>query len=997
MTQSHIQTWNTVVTPHADILADQLRIDTYAVNLGQVVQNDTQMPLIYRDPHMFFEATYLTTALDSVLKEVFRVLCGGTGDRVFLLRTPFGGGKTHTLLALYHLANARAQLNDIPELSNIPSPGPVRTAIFSGLATGSIDQQRAKTLWGDLAWQIGKAEGYNLVAEQDRALVAPGASLIMQLIGNKPTLFLLDEILNYVENAMAVGVGESNLGRQTILFLQRLTEAVAASPNAAMVYSLQASDREASGNLELLDTLSRIGQRLNAIREPVTGDEVLSVVQRRLFARPTLEKQLLEDQQRRLVANAYAASYKSFLLGTFSNQEAEQKAEQLRERIRRSYPFHPALLDLMSERWNSIPGYQRTRGALQFLATVIHALWKRQGVTMHNQPLIGPGDIPLENSQVRTNFLAQVGEQTQSQYDAVIRADLLGEQAGARIVDALLIRENPNLQLCEPGTRLATAAMLYSFDGRSAQYRGVTESDLLRVCLIPHDLERNVLQRALYDLNERLLYLHRRAGVYLFETQANLNKMIMDENQRRTGEEVEERMLIEFNKMLNPESKGMKSKRESIGLKSVTWPQDTDDVDDRIPEFQVVYLAPEWLDAHPDPLAQERDMRRFVEQHGNRPRDYHNGLALAVPNRHTAETAKNAVRSLMTLEILQNRRYAIELAPHQMAELSERKQSVEKEMKSALLLLYEHVYTPISNNKPDPIFVFQKVTVLDHSQAPELPTRMREALNNRAVYESVNPNKIVDLTRLNESTSVEKQFYRVSDIITGFFSYYKWTHIWNEQVVRNAVVQGVKNRTFAYVANARKDQDGNLILGSQSTNSIQFGNEIVAAELDMGEGAFLLSGSYAEQLQASFVAKVAPVVESVSTPVNGISSVGVPPVQGGFTYQPSVGTGSTIREPGGYTAPPLFGDPMPPPARPAAPGQGGKRYRLRVQVNMDQFYDAIKALQALSEENTDTMDILVIATAKPGQAYNRNKLYNRVVEPMVEGSNVDVIEEQVEE
>ena len=616
---------------------------------------------------------------------------------------------------------------------------------------------------------------------------------------------------------------------------------------------------------------------------------------------------------------------------------------------------------------------------------------------MHNQPLIGPGDIPLENSQVRTNFLAQVGEQTQSQYDAVIRADLLGEQAGARIVDALLIRENSNLQLYEPGTRLATAAMLYSFDGRSAQYRGVTESDLLRVCLLPPDLDRNILQRALYDLNERLLYLHRRAGVYLFETQANLNKMIMDENQRRTPEEVEERMLIEFNKMLSPESKGMKGKRESIALKSAVWPQDTDEVDDRVPEFQLVYLAPDWLDKHPDASSQERDMRRFIEQYGNRPRDYHNGLALAVPNKHAAETAKNAVRSLMTLEILQNRRYAIELTPQQMAELTERKQSVEKEMRSAFLLLYEYIYVPVSN-RIGPVFVFQKVTVLDHSQAQELPTRMREALNTRAVYESVNPNKIVELTLLNEAEAIEKQFYRVSDITVGFFSYYKWTHIWNEQVVRNAIVQGVKNRTFAYVANARKDQDSNLILGSQSASSIQFGNEIVAGELDMGEGAFLLSASYAEQLLASFAAKTTPVVEPVATPANGVPPVDMPPVQGGFSYQsPSGGAGSTVKEPGGYTSRPLFEESVPPASRPVAPGQGGKRYRLRVQVNMDQFYDAIKALQALSEENTDTMDILVIATARPGQAYNRNKLYNRVVEPMVEGSDVNVIEEQVEE
>src|SRR6266496_4195579 len=423
-----IPAWNRVVTPHTDIVQGQLSMDAYAVNLGKVVQGDKSVRPVYGDARAFFEATYLTAELRRILSDVLGVLAGESGNRVLQLRTPFGGGKTHTLLSLYHLARSRHLLSDMPDLSSLPDPGAVRIAVISGVDTGAADSsaQRHRTLWGELAWQLGGPEGYGLVAEQDRLSVAPGGDVLSRLIGNIPTLLLLDEVLTYVENAMGVVVGESTLGRQTILFLQRLTEVVANSPQAAMVYSLQASEQEAGGNLELLGILGKLVQRLNAIREPVSGDEVLRVVQRRPFAN------LGDENHHQQVASAYAEVYRGFLMaGGVSSQAAQQQSEQLRSRIAQSYPFDPALIDLMRERWGSLPSYQRTRGALQFLATSIHALWAGN---VQAQPLLGPGDIPVADGQVRSTFLAQVGEQTQ--YDAVLQADLLGPYAGARTVDA---------------------------------------------------------------------------------------------------------------------------------------------------------------------------------------------------------------------------------------------------------------------------------------------------------------------------------------------------------------------------------------------------------------------------------------------------------------------------------------------------------------------------------------------------------------------------------
>jgi Protein of unknown function (DUF499) len=885
-TQQHssgvtLPTWNRVVTPHSDIIQGQLAMDTYAVNLGKVVQGDNSVRPVYRDARAFFEATYLTTELRRILTDVFSVLAGKSGDRVLQLRTPFGGGKTHSLLSLYHLAHSRQLLGDLPELSSLPDPGTVRLAVISGVDIGAADTytHNRRTLWGELAWQLGGPEGYGLVAEQDRLGVAPGGDVLSRLIGDTPTLLLLDEVLLYVENAMGVVVGESTLGRQTITFLQRLTEVVAASSHAAMVYSLQASEQEAGGNLELLGILGKLVQRLNAIREPVSGDEVLRVVQRRLFSK------LGDEIQRQRVASAYAEGYRGFLLaGGTSAQLAQQQAEQVRGRILQSYPFHPLLLDLMRERWSALPSYQRTRGALQFLATAVHALWAGN---VQTQPLLGAGDVPLTDSQVRTSFLAQVGEPTQ--YDAVIQSDLLGPQAGAHIVDALLVQESPHLQLYLPGTRIATAALLYSFGGSSQLERGVFENELLSACLCP-GLDRNILQTALHDLNERLLYLHRRELRYRFETQPNLNKMIVDENQRRDSEEIEDRLRQECGKAIGNE-RG-----------AVVWPEDTHEVRDRLPEFQVVYLSPLWLDAHPDKEKQEQGMRRYIEQCGSTPRRYRNGLTLAVPDRRMVEAVRNAVRLILTLELLQSQSKQRQLTPQQDAELAERKRNAENELRGGFSQLYPVVYTPQSVEYGGQTYVFDALTVQSYSQAPQVHTRIKEALRNRVV--------------------------------------------WDERVVRQAIIVGIKNRTFAYVANAHKDKQENLVLSGPASATVHFGKDVPAHEIDMGEGAFLLSAAFAQQLltpPAPPKIEPAPVADVPTS--TGEIQPGQQPLQ---VYIPAGEEGKTMVN---DALSPTLAAPVPPPAKPVAPGQGGQRYRLRMRIKPGDFFEVTKALERLNDRS----------------------------------------------
>ena len=342
---------------------------------------------MYRDARAFFAATYLTGGLRRLLTDVLRGLAEGKGDRVLQLRSPFGGGKSHTLAALYHAAHH-------PERTDLTGFGKpvrsVRVAVFDGekfdVQGRVMDGRPVQTMWGMLAAQLGC---YDVVAHHDATRGAPGGDVIAQMLGDQPTLLLLDEVLKYLERASAEPVLDSTLGRQVQDFLQSLSVEVARAPRAVMVYSLQASVREAMGNQASLDMLDHLTSRVDAKREPVTGDEILPVLRRRLLDQDP------DPAAATAAATAFATAITraraSHALDEASRRAAEDDRLALHRRIEAAYPFHPALIDIMTERWASLPDFQRTRGALRFLSVCLYTL-KRDNQA---RALLGPGDIPI--------------------------------------------------------------------------------------------------------------------------------------------------------------------------------------------------------------------------------------------------------------------------------------------------------------------------------------------------------------------------------------------------------------------------------------------------------------------------------------------------------------------------------------------------------------------------------------------------------------------------
>jgi len=501
-----------------------------------VATGDPMTPKVYRDADAFFAATYITTDLYKLLEEVLASLAGkGSYYRVLKLRSPFGGSKSHTLAALLHAARLRKSLNQIPSCKGLADPGAVDVAVFDGekfTAAGGKEVgtgRTVNTMWGWLAWQIG-AKAYQVFEKHDRERICPQGDEIRAMLAaeGRPVLLLLDEVLKYMEAAGSVILGDSTLQRLALNFLHNLTVEIANSRHAVLVYSLQWSARQALGNIALLQTMDALVSRVDQVREPVTGDEVLAVIKRRLLGdEPPSEAGIA-------VAQAYCNVIGGFLQAgadsAAGKQDAQHQTVELRTRIQAAYPFHPALIDVMNGRWTSVDGYQRTRGALRFLATTLRAAKAGKSA----KPLLGPGEIDLSDADVRNAMLKDL-DPTQA-YDAVIKSDIVGPNARAKRIDDRLGAQVPALANVRPASRLATAILTYSFGGLKRQDDaqmlppGVTEMELLTACIGP-DLDSVTANSVLSDLRNSCLYLHFDGVRYCFKKDPNVTKLIEDAEQ----------------------------------------------------------------------------------------------------------------------------------------------------------------------------------------------------------------------------------------------------------------------------------------------------------------------------------------------------------------------------------------------------------------------------------------------------------------------------------
>ena len=520
-----MQPWFKNIRPHKDIQDGHLDESIFAANLAEVAAGTGRE--IYTNPEMFFQKTYFTAGLKNIAKRVVQGLNGGqdADNRVISLQTGFGGGKTHTLISLFHLAkwgkkSIRSKHTKVLlETTGEPKFDSAHIAVFTNntndpLQGRKVDGFTIRTIWGDLAYQLGGAAAYEIIKANDEKQIAPKGLFKKVLEHCKPCLILIDELADYCVSASAVKVEASNLSDQTVSFLQELSEAVTGTDNCVLIATLPANAQELAASpisSQILTALENRITRIAANMKPVEDDEIFEVVRRRLF------EDLGSEDEIEKVISSYAFLYQSLL----SEIPSYALKAEYREKLKKSYPFHPELVDMFRLRWASNPFFQRTRGVLRLLAAIVSDLWKRQTSLTGSQYLIHTSDVVLSNIEALTS---QITILNGASWDSVIAADVSGTSSNAFRID----NDIKALGKYSLTQGIAATVLLGTF-GSKGQNKGVG-IDEIKLCMVkPDGFNHNDINGAIDRMEGNAHYLYYSStGIkkYWFDTTPNVNILI---------------------------------------------------------------------------------------------------------------------------------------------------------------------------------------------------------------------------------------------------------------------------------------------------------------------------------------------------------------------------------------------------------------------------------------------------------------------------------------
>jgi hypothetical protein len=601
--------WYKTVIPRKEVREGRsFSPDEFAIALEQVVAGTA--PLDYRDPAQFFSRTCFTRALTDHAGLVLRRLTGRTENTapVLTLITQFGGGKTHTLTSLYHLANTGPQaaaLPGVPELlreADIVEAPSARVGVFVGNAWDPAEGR--ETPWIDLARQLAGDQGVAVLGDSSRT-TPPGTEALTRVFAaaNGPVLLLFDEVLNFVNR-------HRGMAEKFHAFVQNLTVAVTGSAHAAAVISLPRSQVEMTAwDQEWQDRITKVVRRV--ARDLIANDEseISEVVRRRLF------EDLGPNSTRERVARTHADwcfERSAWLPSEWTSVDTavtrSKGRQHLRKRFEACYPFHPATLSVFQRKWRALPQFQQTRGALAMLAQWISWAAREQFRQARDEPLITLGSAPLHVPDFRAVVLGQLGE---SRLDAAVDADLAAETAHAGALDA-----DTKGPLRDIHRRVGTAIL---FESSGGQVDKVAHLPELRFALGGPDVDTTTIDNAASAL-ERAGFFMRKVGTdgYRIHHQATLRKVVSD---RRASLDEETEIKPALHKIVQEEFE----RGSAIPLSC--FPTDGDAVGDS-PRLTVVVLDPskEW---HDDGQLTKR-IGRWTRQRGKSPRLYPSALVWCV-------------------------------------------------------------------------------------------------------------------------------------------------------------------------------------------------------------------------------------------------------------------------------------------------------------------------------------------------------------------------------
>jgi predicted AAA+ superfamily ATPase len=685
-----LRPWREVLAPHDDVATGNFKAAEFAADLYKVSAT-ADADRDYADPVTFFSRTYLTEGLRDLITRAVRRLTGDeNASPVVNLQTNFGGGKTHSMLALWHLAAAvdrvrypqelQEQLDGLPY---VELAGVHRVALVGNhlAVTGSEkpDGTHVNTIWGELAWQLGGREAYEIVAESDARSTPPGQKLHELLSAYAPAVILIDEWVAYARTL----VGRSDLPAGTFddqfTFAQLLTEAVTATPGVLLAISIPASESGDEGGivlgnaeevggengLEALRRLQNVVRRVADQWRPASSSEAFHIVRQRLFKAPDGEALAAINQTARGFVELYHKYPDEF--------PREARDGSYEDRIKATYPIHPELFERLYQDWSGLERFQRTRGVLRLMNTVIHELWEAGD----QSALIMPGSIPIAASEVNS----ELTQYLQDAWKAVIDADVDGESSEPVRID----RERPLFGQRSITRRLARTVFFGAAPTIDSAQKGLEVQRVFLGTAVPGDQPGN-FHSALATLGDRATYFYNASGKYWYDLQANITRRAKDQAERVHIQEVYKEIIQRL---------GGQAKSPGGFARVHVCPDDSADIPD-LDEARLVVLHPRLTYQRRTPAQSEamRFAHAAAERRGTANRTYRNMVVFLAADHERMAELEHAVREYLGWKGVLADADALDLRGSQRLQASERMGKASETVDSRLALTYQWVLVP---------------------------------------------------------------------------------------------------------------------------------------------------------------------------------------------------------------------------------------------------------------------------------------------------------------
>ncbi len=698
---ANLKPWRDVVTPHRDVASGRYQQAEFAADLWQVHLGEGTDE--YRNPVEFFRRTYLTESLKRMLVGAVQRLAGQGGDPVVQLQTNFGGGKTHSMLALYHLfsGTAPSELASIDAVmkeagaKSLPAPRRVvlvGTKISPGNPVTKPDGTVVRTLWGELAWQLGHAAGgakeakkaFQRVALDDEKATSPGDVLRELFKDYGPCLVLIDEWVAYARQLHDQSDLPAGSFETQFTFAQALTESAKLAKNCLLVISLPASDTQGSPHTqaddvevggqrgrEALDRLRNVVGRVESSWRPASAEEGFEIVRRRLFE-PLADPARFRDRD--VVARAFADFYRAH------NQEfpPDCRDADYEKRIRAAYPIHPEIFDRLYNDWSTLVKFQRTRGVLRLMAAVIHSLWEKGD----KNPLILPANIPIDDPRVQFELTRYLSDN----WVPVIEKDVDGPSSLPLRIDSELAGTLGRFAACR---RVARTIYLGSAPTATAAHRGLEDRRVKLGCVMPGESPM-VFDDALRRLAGAATYLYKDGSRYWYSTQPTVTKLAEDRAEQFKREP--DKVVQEMDKRLRADLR----KTGDFG-RVHPLPHTGQDVPDDL-DARLVVIGIDHPHSREPGSAGETAAKAILESRGNVPRLYRNALVFLAADKTRLQDLDEAVRRYLAWESILAEKEALDLSPHQVRQAETQRNGADSTVTARVPETYQWLLVPVQTS-----------------------------------------------------------------------------------------------------------------------------------------------------------------------------------------------------------------------------------------------------------------------------------------------------------